>query len=83
MSRPTRSLSNSINAGCAKPTLRAGDTLSYPPTGATVALPDGRIYEFAFPVPRETPSMLSTSKLSTFKPLPAPPDRAVQTRILG
>ena len=43
-----------------------------------VALPGGRIYEFAFPVPRETPSMLSTSK-----PLPAPPDWAVRTRASG
>ena len=46
-------------------------------------MPDGRIYQFAFPVPRETPPMLSTSKLSAFKPLPAPPDRAARTRIPG
>jgi len=43
-----------------------------------VALLGGRIYEFAFPVPRETPPMLST-----FKPLPAPPDWAVRTRVPG
>jgi hypothetical protein len=43
-----------------------------------VALPGGRIYEFAFPVPRETPSMLSTSK-----PLPAPPDWAAPTCASG
>ena len=83
MSRPSRSLSNSINAGCARPTLRAGGVLWYSQTGAMVALPGGRIYEFAFPVPREPPPMLSTSKLSTFKPLPAPPDWAGPTRNAG
>ena len=78
MSRLTRSLSNSINAGCARPTPRIGGALSYSQAGATVALPGGRIYEFAIPVLRETPSMLST-----FKPLRLPPDWAVPMRVPG
>ncbi len=58
--------------------LHRGGAVPQSQARGTVALPGGRIYEFAFPVPRETPPMLSTSK-----PLPAPPDWAVRTRVPG